>query len=291
MSIIVTAAFLTTVALSAARNILSKSISGYKFGTKRFFELQRLIFFSGFAVLIIPILKNFSGISPLTPIYSLIYALLLITAQWNYTAALGSLNASICVTVYSCGFIFPAVSGALLWNESLTVFKLLGIILTILTIFVSNYEEKAPKVSKMPKSGSLKLIFAMAASGGLGIMQKVQQNSSVAEEKSVFVLLAFLFAGIASLIFEKLSHDDDHRMRVCKKERLCSAAAGVCFACCNLLNTYLAGKLDSAFFFPVQNISVIIASTLISVSVFSEHLGIKEITALALGIAAVVLNR
>ncbi len=290
MNMIVAAAFSATVVLSAARNILSKPISVCEFGTKSFFRMQRLIFFGGSAFLAIPTFKSFVGISPETLIYAIVYALLLITAQWNYTAAMGEISTSVCVTVYSCGFIFPAVSGALFWNEKFSVFKFFGIVLAVLAIFVSNYGEKTLKSAKTSNIGFFRLFSATVASGGLGIMQKVQQSSSAADEKSVFVLSAFLFAGIVSLIFEKTVPFGAESSTL-KKERICAAAVGICFACCNLLNTYLAGKLDSAFFFPVQNTAVIIASTAICAMVFSEKLSVKEIVVIILGICAAALNR
>lgn len=281
MSPILFTVFLTSVIMSVARNILSKSISVYKFGTKSFFKTQCLIFFTGFIILTIPAFKTFSALSWQTVISALIYALLLITAQWNYTAAMGKIPASVCVTVYSCGFVFPALSGALFWGEKFTVPKFFSIILTILVILTANYEKKS---SALPKKDFFRLIFAMAASGGLGIMQK----SSFDDERAMFIMLSFLFAGIFSLISEKLSTAEK---TITPKNTVYSCIAGICFACCNLLNTYLAGKLDSAFFFPVQNMAVIMTSIVICVCIFRERLRKKEIVALILGIGAILLNR
>lgn len=287
MSVINLLCFSATVVMSVMRNTFSKAISNYKFGTKEFFKLQSLIFFCGFAVLLVPTAASCSGFSLLTFIYSAIYALLLIAAQWNYVIALSSVNVSVCVTVYSCGFIFPALSGALFWNESFTIFKLLSIVLTVFTIFISHHEKKA---LNSPQPEFFRLICAMTASGGLGIMQKIQQMSHIAEEKLMFVISAFFFAGIISLVCEKITTcSESHTMR--KNEIIHACTVGICFACCNLLNTHLAGVFDSAFFFPTQNIAVIIVSIIVCTSIFKEHFGKKEAAALFFGVCAVILNR
>lgn len=287
MNLILMTAFSVSIIMSVTRNMLSKAISVYPFGTKNFFKAQCLIFFTGAVILTIPAWKDFGKLSLPTLPCSFLYALLLIAAQWNYTAALGKIHASVCVTIYSCGFIFPTLSGTLFWNEEFTVLKFFSLILTTAVIFTANYEKKT---SVLPKKDVLRPILAMMASGGLGIMQKYQQTSSFADEGALFVMLAFCFAGMISLICERLSKAKSSA-KALRQNAICPCIIGGCFACCNLLNTYLAGKLDSAFFFPVQNMAVIIISIVVAFVFFKERLGKREAAALILGIGAIVLNR
>ena len=58
---------------------------------------------------------------------------------------------------------------------------------------------------------------------------------------------------------------------------------GLFFGCCNLLNTTLVGKLDSAIFFPTLNIGVIILSMLCGIVFFKEKIRKREIAVLLLG--------
>ena len=44
------------------------------------------------------------------------------------------------------------------------------------------------------------IYIAMLASGGLGLMQKVQQSSRIAGEKMAFFLVAFVFAVLCSCV-------------------------------------------------------------------------------------------
>lgn len=285
MSTVVFGALCASISMSAGRNLLSKSISDFKFGTRGFFSVQAIIFFCGFVILIVPALVNNDGVSALTAVYALIYALLLITAQWSYTAALGSGNTAICVTIYSLGFIFPTLSGSLFWNETFTVKNMFGLIAVIMAVLVSGYQKDGGRIKA---KYFFPLISAMAASGGLGIMQKVQQSSPVSNQKAAFVMIAFLIAGIISLSAALVSTENNEYTLTAKK-RISASGAGICFGCCNLLNTFLAGNLNSSFFFPVQNIGTILMSLVISAIVFREKPGKKEYIVLILGICAIFL--
>ena len=128
----------------------------------------------------------------------------------------------------------------------------------------------------------------MLSSGGLGIVQKLQQKSVYAEQKSLFLLIAFILASAASLLIALLSKEDNAPKP--SKEKLAAASCiGVCFGCCNLVNTTLAGRLPSALFFPTLNIGVILLSTVLGVLVFKEKLTKKDYSVLLLGGAAILL--
>jgi len=68
-----------------------------------------------------------------------------------------------------------------------------------------------------------------------------------------------------------------------------ASCVGLFFGCCNLLNTYLAGKLDSAVFFPTLNIGVILLSMGCGMLLFKERFRKKDLAVLLLGIASILL--
>lgn len=284
-SVLIYVFFALSIVLSVGRNMFSKNISGFKFGTYEFFKTQAILFFSGTVILLIPFAVSAESLSLQTFWYSVIYALLLICAQWGYTAALGKGNTSVCVTLYSLGFVFPTVSGALFWNEKFSLENLFGLLAVILAVIISGKKEKSE--SENTNEYLIPLIAAMLSSGGLGIMQKIQQKSAYSEQREIFILSAFIIAGMISVISSF----------ICRKSKkthernftFSPFIAGLCFGCCNLLNTFLAGKLDSAFFFPVQNISVIIMSVASGLIFFHEKLCKKDGLVFLLGCAAIFL--
>ena len=204
-----------------------------------------------------------------------------------YTAALAKGNTALCSTVYSLGFILATLSGAILWAESFSFLDLLGIMCAISAVIVSGLKSQTKE--KATKSYYfIPLVIAMLASGGLGIVQKLQQKSAHAEQKSIFLLIAFTLAAVISLIFSLLAKKQgDPPFR---RGKLAAASCiGVCFGCCNLLNTTLAGLLDSAIFFPSLNIGVILLSMICGVIFFKERILKKEITVLILGGVSILL--
>ena len=128
----------------------------------------------------------------------------------------------------------------------------------------------------------------MLASGGLGIVQKLQQKSDCAEQKSLFLLIAFAFAAGASLLFALCSKKKS--VSAFRPQKLAVASGiGVFFGCCNLLNTTLAGLLPSAIFFPTLNIGVILLSMICGVIFFKEKIRKRELSVLILGGVAILL--
>ena len=276
-----------SVVLSTGRNLLSKNLSNVRFRIRPFFWCQSALFLCG-AVALVLFGKISSGVVAYqTLIYAAVYAILLIFAQWFYTAALAKGNTALCSTVYSLGFILPTLSGAILWAESFSFLDLLGIMCAISAVIVSGLKSQAKE--KATKSYYfIPLVIAMLTSGGLGIVQKLQQKSAYAEQKSIFLLIAFTLAAVISLIFSlfaKKQGDPPFR----RGKLAVASCIGVCFGCCNLLNTTLAGLLESAIFFPTLNIGVILLSMICGVIFFKERILKKEITVLILGGVSILL--
>ena len=276
-----------SVVLSTGRNIFSKSLSDIRFKTRHFFWCQSALFLFGAFALVLFGKITFDIVAYQTLIYAAVYAILLIFAQWFYTVALAKGNTALCSTVYSLGFILPTLSGAILWKEAFSFLDLLGILCAISAVIISGL--KLQKRKKTTKSYYfLPLVIAMLASGGLGIVQKLQQKSAYAEQKSVFLLIAFLLASAASLLFALFTKNTTDKSIRPRKLALASCV-GLFFGCCNLLNTTLAGLLASAIFFPTLNIGVIMLSMICGVIFFKEKISKKEITVLILGGLSILL--
>ncbi len=273
-----------TISLSAGRNMLSKFVSKTAFGKKSFYRLQACIFTSGGIAL--AVFTDFKVPSILTVVLALAYALFLILAQWCYTVALGKIRVSICSTIYSLGFIIPTLSGVIFWNERFTAFDFLGLCAVIAAIIISGQNRRTACGQPTKKVFFIALVIAMLSSGGLGLMQKTQQSLPHSEEKSIFVLIAFAVAAIVSFVSSFFAKEDEEAPK--KKQFVFAMLTGACFGICNLLNTTLAGKLDSALFFPLQNISVILLTIVLGCLITKEKLTKKSAIIFILGAAAMI---
>lgn len=276
-----------SILCSTARNIFSKGISDVPFGTKAFFRLQTVIFGVGCLLLCafgIPLEK----ISAQTALYSLIYGILLVGAQYLYTLALKSGKVGVCSTVYSLGFILPTVSGGLFWNERVNIYNVFGVILVIPMIALCALgKSKANGTGAGGKEYIVPLIFSMLCSGGLGIMQKLQQKGEYYYQKNEFLVTAFAVAAIFSLISALCVKT--RKSAFSKSKAVKSCTVGAAFAVSNLCNTTLSGKLPTAVFFPLLNIGTIAVSVLSGILLYKEKCTKKDIAVLCLGAASIIL--
>lgn len=275
---------LLSVSLSAGRNITSKKTAIYSNEKSSFFLSQSILFLSA-ALLLIGFNSNLTlSVSNQTVIYGGIYGILLILSQWMFTLALKMGSTSICSVIYSLGFLLPTLSGTLFWNEEFTFTHFVGLVIALATILLTTKREENSKQGQ--KTFVPFILVAMLASGGLGIMQKVQQNSNAANEKSLFLIIAFVIAFLCSMIAFLFS---EKTVKMRTEMFLFPAITGVCFGGANLCNTTLAGRMKSAVFFPVQNISTILLSTVLGIVIFREKLTWKTMTIILLGITVVLI--
>lgn len=279
-----------SIFLATGRSILSKKISSATANVKLFFLFQGFLFLLGMVAIIFFDFSLFSHISKTTILYGLIYGVLLVGSQWLFTLALNFGTASTCTMVYSFGFIIPTICGFLFWNEVPTVWKIIGIILVFpLIIFVSLAKEKTKTKSNWYL---LPLILSALCSGGLGIMQKVQQQSEVANEKTTFLFIGFLLATVLSFavyLALRLHRKHQEKSNWQTQGIIFSIGAGLCFGLANMVNTVLAALVPATILFPVLNIGVILLTTILGFLIFKEKPHRFEYLAFAVGITAIIL--
>lgn len=276
-----------SIALSTGRNLFSKRLSAVTFGTRVFFLYQSILMFCGGIAILMFGGVRFEQPATVTCVYAIVYGLLLILAQWFYTGALTKGNTGLCSTVYSLGFVLPTLSGAILWAEPFSIADLFGVIFAMAAVVTSGIKS-GKKKQKGKTHYFIPLVIAMLASGGLGIVQKIQQKSAFAEQKSLFLFIAFLIASGISIVFTFLGKNT--KSSATQPRNIAAASCvGLFFGSCNFLNTTLAGMLDSAIFFPTLNIGVILLSLLSGALIFRERISKKEILILGFGAIAILL--
>lgn len=287
MNTITVLILICSILFGATKNVLIKGLSVHPIKNREFFLLQALIFGAGSVVLAVANVISFNGISKFTVICSIFYGIILVAALWCYTLALSQGKTAVCATIYSFGFIVPTLSGTLFWNEKITVFGYLGIIILLPILIISGTSPKKQENKKTSKFFVIPLIIALLASGGLGIMQKIHQQSEYANQLNAFIFLSFIFAFTLSIILFLVLKKGEPPVQ--RKSITSSLIVGVIFSLCNIMNTYLAGVLDSAVLFPLLNVGSILISLVLSIIIYKEKMDKRDIIVLILGIMAIVL--
>ena len=270
------------VMLGTGRSVFSKGMT--QSGRKSFYFNQFLLFSSGTVGIFICNIKAFLTATPTTYFYGVLFGVVTIIAQWCYTVALGRGPTSICAMIYSFGFILPTISGPVFWNEPFGITNFIGIAVAVVAIITSALTD-----NKSDKKGTgfvLPNIVAMLASGGLGLLQKIHQKSDDAYNLDGFLVSAFLVSTVISLFMMLISKQrTEEKISI----KIPPVMAGLCLGIVSLVNTMLAGIMDSAIFFPTQNIGVMMACMIAGIFIFKEKPTKPQIIAFVLGIVSILV--
>ncbi|MFQ9148649.1 MAG: hypothetical protein ACLR5G_10415 [Eubacteriales bacterium] len=156
--------------------------------------------------------------------------------------ALATGEMSFTVVFVSASMVIPAFAGAVFWREPLSVFKVAGAAVIIVSSCFS-----AKRNGKRREKGWLTYCFAAFLFMGLvGVLQKVQRSSSCSGSPKLFLLTAFVTAFVICLAVCAITKKDpEERPSPTMSGIACILTAGGTLAFANLANLYLAGALPS----------------------------------------------
>lgn len=194
------------------------------------------------------------------------------------------------MVLISLSSVIPALSGSVIWNETIAPVQIVGILLMIICIFCS-----VDSSGDQKKSSIIWLLYvsiAFITSGSIGVMQKWHQNSPFKDERDVLLVLAFIvatFFSIGGFLVYRPKKLSNIKIDLKPSYIVIMAVAGVCTALNHKINLYLSGVMDSAVFFPVVNGGGLVLSTISAFLLFKEKLSLKKKIGVVIGIVAVVL--
>lgn len=187
-----------------------------------------------------------------------------------------------------------ALSGALFWNESLSLFKILGIVLMLACFFFAIDTEK-DNGKKANTKWFILCLLALLTGALIGILQKIHQSSEYKSEIYTFLFVAFLTSAIISFCGYAVVRKGENRGDDCKPSKkdflwffVVLIICGMGTAGNNVLNLYLSGVTETAIFFPIVNGVPLLASLVVSFFVFGEKLKRKQLIGLLIGIVAII---
>ena len=231
-------------------------------------------------------------ISAFSLVLSIFFGISVAITQIMQSKAMGNGPASLVSLVYSCGFLVPIFYGLLFWDESVSVYQWLGILLLViaLCLIVCKGEKSGRMIAWLPFA-----VLAMLGSGANAIFQKTHQHSLFADELQLFLVYALffssLFTGIGSLIIRKKEGNEpdlSKKQRIIKKV-IVPLCLGICVGLLNFLNLSLSGKLPSIILFPVYNVGSMLLSSFISSLIYKDKPTKRQGVGFAIGIVAILI--
>ena len=196
-------------------------------------------------------------------------------------------------TIIFCAMVIPALSGMVLYSESVTFGQYAGIALMLLS-FVFSMDKKSDT-----RGMSLRWLFlclgAFLFNGAVGVLQKVHQNSPEKEQLGMFLIVAFIvytaFSAVLTALHTHLRGEAptawQPQMR--RQTVVYALMSGIGIGICNQINTYLAGAMRAIVFFPLVNGVAILITLVIGLVVWKEKFSKKQWAGLIAGAFSILL--
>jgi len=275
---------LLCVLFSSTIFIIFKLFDNYKVNT-----LQAIIF-NYFTAFTIGILSHKSTINyselPNKPwfIGAIILALLFISV-FNVMAITSQKNGvSVAAVAGKMAVVIPVIFGVFLYQEQLSVLKIIGIILALFAVYLITLKNNLDGIKKAS------LIFPILLFLGAGIIDTtikfVQTNYVTSTDTNLFSGILFGLAGVFGILIYSI-----------KPSRITirNGIAGVVLGIINYYSIYYLLKaldikdIPSAIIFSINNVSIVALSTLLGLFIFKEKLTSKNWIGIVIAIISILL--
>ncbi|SNZ00656.1 DMT family transporter [Flagellimonas pacifica] len=184
--------------------------------------------------------------------------------------------------------VIPVVFGVILYQEKLSGLQILGIFLALAAVYFASMKEGGMAISKKT------LILPLLVFLGSGVIDtSIKYFEAVhlePEEVSIFSAMLFGFAAISGFCFIGVKAVKKP-IKVNFKNVLGGIFLGVpnYFSIFFLLKALQHGKLDSAAIFTLNNVAIVMLTTLLGILLFKEKMSPKNWGGIALAVVSIVL--
>lgn len=216
-----------------------------------------------------------------TMLFGAIYGISLCISMHTGFKALSIGPMALTSVIASFSLIIPFVFGIAFWNESLTLLKLIGIILLLFSILLINIKKENGFSAKW-------LFYALTtllSNGICSVIQKMHQIKFPSLYKAEFMFWALLCVSIILLLTYKAKEREQTNL----KFSLLGTASGIANCLANYIVLYLSATENASVLFPIVAIANIITVWIIGILLFKERLKILQTIGLFMGIISVVL--
>lgn len=226
------------------------------------------------------LMSGFSLHGP-TVLFGLSYGLVLCLSMHTGFQALRIGPLALSSMMGSFSLIVPFLVGVICLNESVTVFKIFGLILLLTSIFLINVK----KEGRFSKRWLLYAVITLLANGICSVVQKIHQLQFPTLYRTEFMFWALLCVSVMLCI----SHIAERRPRSPLTFSATGVVTGIMNCMANYMVLYLSATENASVLFPIVSVANIITVWGIGVVFFKERLQYWQAIGLAIGIPAIVL--
>ncbi len=184
--------------------------------------------------------------------------------------------------------VMPVIFGVVFYRETLSVFQIIGILLALAAVYLASMKEKSIGLSK--KTLLLPLLVFLG-SGIIDICMKYfQENHLDAKEVAIFSSMVFGFAALTGFVFIGIK-----AVKQPLKTNFKNIMGGIVLGVPNYFSIFFLIRalqnegFDSAAIFTLNNVAIVMLSTLLGILIFKEKLSLKNWGGIALAIVSIML--
>jgi drug/metabolite transporter (DMT)-like permease len=207
-----------------------------------------------------------------------IFILMALTAQRN--------GLSVASVASKMSVVVPVVFAVIVYKEQLSILKIVGIILALLAVYLTTVKNDGNTFDRK------KLLFPVLVFLGSGVIDtaiKYMETKYVAEgETPIFSAAIFGCAFLSGIVIAIIRQD----LKISGKTILGGIALGIpnFYSIVFLLKALRPENLgDSSTVFPINNVAIVMLSTLLGILIFKEKLIFKNWIGIAIAIISIIM--
>ncbi|WP_108244699.1 EamA family transporter [Muricauda brasiliensis] len=182
----------------------------------------------------------------------------------------------------------PVVMGMLLYGERLSALQVIGIALALVAVYLASIKEKKIRIDRKA------LVLPLLVFLGSGVIdtsiQYFEEVHLTDQEIPVFSSMIFGFAALTGFIFIGIK-----AVKTPLKINLKNMVGGIALGIPNYFSIYFLIRalrsdiLSSAAIFTLNNVAIVMVSTLVGILLFKEKLSLKNWSGVALAVLSIIL--
>lgn len=195
------------------------------------------------------------------------------------------IGVSVASVATKMSLIIPVLFGVFMYHEELGVIKIIGILLALSAVYFTSTKEKSVTLDK---NTLLLPLLVFLCSGAIDTsIQYVQETHLPQEEFPLFCTTVFGSAAVFGLIFIVIKKNI--------KINLKNLTAGVLLGIVNYFSIFFLLKalksdwLNTASVFTINNVAIVLLSTLLGITLFKENMSLKNWGGILLAVISIIL--
>ena len=272
---------------------------GRKFPDTLYAQAAMTVFSVIIVTIIMALLGGMQAISLKAHLITGIFGIFFVMTLCSMTLALGCGHTGITLLIQNSSLIVPTIVGLLIWNEKLTAFKGVGVILILIMLFLSSGDGSAPADPAARANWNKKRWFIFTAMSFIGdstlnILQKLMalDCESISPTFTFWTSLYSLIAAMVIVVFCRMRGEGGSLIKTRKDKidfAVCCGAIGLGTAGGNAYLILALTQLPSVVTFPLQQGGVVLLMWLVGVIIYREKVTRRGLAMLVTGLAGIVL--